>query len=70
MQTHSLISNSERWLYLRTTQRQTIRDFSRPQRNPDENRIETGGRGRGDGGGGEEWDGVRVGGEQEMGLLQ
>lgn len=38
MQTHSLISNSERWLYLRTTERQTIRDFSRPQRNPDENR--------------------------------
>lgn len=27
MQTHSLISNSERWLYLRTTERQTIRDL-------------------------------------------
>lgn len=27
MQTRSLISNSERWLYLRTTQRQTIRDL-------------------------------------------
>lgn len=43
MQTHSLISNTERWLYLRTTERQAITDFtdfreSRPQRNLDENR--------------------------------
>lgn len=40
MQTHSLILNSETWLYLKTTERerQTIRDFARPQRNLDESK--------------------------------